>query len=551
VFQRINKTGSWELQQTLDEHVGAVTGLIFTNDGKQLLSCSSDRTVVVRDALEREEDGQIWTIFEMKRTKKTKATPVSMALLTDRDDALFVSTMDRNVQKWNLGTGHQMSSFKAGDGDGGDAVILSSLIHLASVNGSNILAGVSSTDKSLRLYNENGSMLGRDWGHTEGITDLTIISSKAKPTSEETVEKSLVTVAVDGTVFIWSFGAREPQKHDLSQSMELMGVTPTKNALSNKVPLRRVLSQSEMARFRQPSPEQEDNPTPTNPSKRLQQHTLGKKSSRFSLAQTPKLEPAPSSYDVPRRRSRLNRSPSPPSPNRRSPQHAPMRRKSYMDVSNRTSMAPVAPRPSRASNSSLPPQDLANGTDVICRALRSYRRKLASTTDNLPSEKLRELERELTATVRAVGEKAIRAKDDFNEDMMQKVLNQYSEKLIDILQERMNGTRISENRGSQSSANSGASSAEDEVAIETIEEAEEKSMIEEKAPTPVQSPQMSERSLITERPLIPERKSMTERPPLPERSRSLRRSITPQTVKVEEKSRKSRGSLTPLSISEG
>jgi WD40 repeat protein len=470
VFQKIAKTGSWALQQTLDEHVGAVTGLTFTNDGKQLLSCSSDRTVVVRDALEREENGQIWTIFEMKRCIQTKATPVSMALLVDRDDALFVSTMDRNVQKWNLGTGQQMSSFKAGDGEGGDAVILSSLIHLASVNGSNVLAGVSSTDKSLRLYNENGSILGRDWGHTEGITDLTIISSRKKSSCDEIVQKSLVTVAVDGTVFIWTFGARQPVKHDLSRSMELMGVMPTKDTLSAKPPLRRVLSQSEMARFRQSSPEQEEVNTPTNPPAKRMQHTLGKKTSRFSLAQTPKLEPAPSSYDsAPRRRTRLNRSPSPPSPNRRSPQHAPMRRKSYMDVSNRSS---TSVRPSaRTTNgtSTIPPQDLANGTDVICRALRSYRRKLASTSDNLPPEKLRELERELTATVRAVGEKAIKAKDAFEEGIMAKVLNQYSEKLIEILEERMNGVRISEKRGSASSA----SSAEDEVApdiVATIEE---------------------------------------------------------------------------------
>src|ERR1700753_2451238 len=49
VIQKTSK--SWELQQTLDEHVGAVTGLLFTADAKRLISCSSGRTVVVREGL--------------------------------------------------------------------------------------------------------------------------------------------------------------------------------------------------------------------------------------------------------------------------------------------------------------------------------------------------------------------------------------------------------------------------------------------------------------------------------------------------------------------
>lgn len=480
VFQRIAKTGSWELQQTLDEHVGAVTGLTFTNDGKQLLSCSSDRTIVVRDALKRQENGQVFTIFEIKRTLQTKGTPVAMALLTDRDDALFVSTMDRNVQKWNLASGQKLGEFKAGDGDGGDAVILSSLIHLASVNGSNILAGVSSTDKSLRLYNENGSILGRDWGHTEGITDLTIISLKPRVSSDDTVQKSLVTVAFDGTVFIWTFGARHPIKHDLSSSMELMGLTPVKDSLSSKPPLRRVLSQSEMARFRQSSPEQEET-TPTNASKRTQpMQPMIRKTSRFSLAQRPVLEPAPSSYDGSnRRRTKASRSPSPPSPKRSSPQHASMRRKSYMDVGARSASATGSTRASRASviPHATTPHDLAHNTDSICRALRSYRRKLAATSEPIPPEKLQELERELSAAVRAVGEKAIKAKDAFGESQIIKILNQFSEIMLEKFDQKINSASNSEKQLSESSAGAGvssASSAEDESTIKIVPETEEK-----------------------------------------------------------------------------
>jgi WD40 repeat protein len=486
-------TSSWVLQQTLDEHVGAVTGLMFTSDGKYLISSSSDRTIVVREALSRTEGGEVLTAFVIIRTITLKATPVSMTLLNDRGDVLLLSTMDRCVLKYSLSNGHQMSSFKTADSEGGDAVVLSSLTHLTTVNGSNILAGVSSTDKSLRLYDENGTLLSRDWGHTEGITDLTVLlssktfSPKQSNSSENSGRKCLVTVAVDGTVFIWTFGSRiPPHKADLSSSMELMGITPTKDILANKPPLRRVLSQSEMARFRQSSPEQDEhmmalnsnsntptNITPTNPIKRPTR-ALEKRASRFSLAQTPKLEPSISSYDSTggRRRTtmlRQTRSPSPPSPKaRKSPPRSSLavstsasivRRKSSLGLetgrfSRSTRNAPINSTPTPAAkeppasvatgaasgNASSPGnRELAASTDIICRALKAYRRKLAVSQDTLAPEMLRDIERELGLTARAVGEKAIKAKGAVDENVMVKVLSQYSERLIEMLDEKFKG----------------------------------------------------------------------------------------------------------------
>jgi WD40 repeat protein len=436
VLQKIGK--SWELQQTLDEHVGAVTGLLFTSDAKHLISCSSDRTAVVREGLSRNEGTETLFAFIITRTITLKATPVSMCLLTGRSDVLLLSSIDRCLLKYDLNTGHQLSTFKTADSEGGDAVVLSSLIHLTTVNGSNILAGVSSTDKSLRLYDENGIIIARDWGHTEGITELTTIQSSSKPLSDEQGQRCLVTVAVDGTIFIWTYGARAHAKSDLSQSMELMGITPTKDVLSNRPPLRRVLSQSEMARYRQPSPE-EDAPTPTNAFRRAPR-TLEKKSSRFSLAQTPKLEPSISSYDTLRRRTRTARSPSPNSPNRKSPPRqaaSNLHRKASSAESARPPRVSTAARASVGAGSQI---DLPGSTDTICRALRSYRRKLASSSDNLAPNCLRDIERELGLTARAVGEKALRSKEAVDENVMVKLLNQYSERLIEMLDERFRGS---------------------------------------------------------------------------------------------------------------
>jgi WD40 repeat protein len=466
IFQKTGKL--WELQQTLDEHVGAVTGVLFAGDAKHLISCSSDRTVVVREGLSRTEGNSTLFAFMIARTITLKATPVSMTLLNGRTDVLLLSTIDRCLLKYDLMTGHHVSTFKTADSEGGDAVVLSSLIHLTTVNGSNILAGVSSTDKSLRLYDENGSIIARDWGHTEGITELTTINN---PQSEDQGQKSLVTVAVDGTIFIWSYGARlTSAKSDLSSSMELMGITPTKDLLANKPPLRRVLSQSEIARFRQSSPEQEDQvPTPTNAGRRGARN-LEKKSSRFSLAQTPKLEPSLSSYDPTRRKTiRPVRSSSPTSPDRKSPPR-PVRvahRKASSEASQGRSRMSTTARASIGPGAASAANGLPASTDTICRALRSYRRKLATSNDSLAPECLRDIERELGLTARAVGEKALKNKEAVEESVMVKLLNQYSERLLEMLDERFKGVAVNGNGSMSKSENntSFSSSTEEDQAV--------------------------------------------------------------------------------------
>ncbi|KAF2431967.1 WD40 repeat-like protein [Tothia fuscella] len=435
--------GTWDLLQTLDEHVGAVTGLLFTSDGRQLISCSMDRTVVVREALSKKESGQLMTAFVIVRTITLKATPISMALPPDRDDLLLVSAIDRNVHKYNLHNGHVSDSFKAGDSEGGDAVVLSSLAHVPTSNGQSMIAGVSSTDKSIRLYDENGLLLGRDWGHTEGVTDLTVITSK----SEDKISDNsicLVTVAADGTAFIWSYGARSNSKHDISRSLELVGTTtPVKDLTVNKPPLRRVLSQSEMARFQQKLPDEEMTPT-TKPSR----PTLQKRTSRFPLAQTPRLEPSPmsSTYDPGGRKRNVKiTSPSPP-----------MSPRAQRGINRKPSLPLLSSARTRNITSKPPAEAIAlsTSTEQICRSLRFYRKKLTNSTDNLPAETLRELERELGLTARAVGERAMKAKGAADETVMVKLLSQYSERLLEMLDEKFAATLA---KGINSHASPGAS----------------------------------------------------------------------------------------------
>jgi WD40 repeat protein len=420
IFSRTG--GTWDLLQTLDEHVGAVNGIHFSRNGKRLVSSSSDRSIVVRDLLSREDgSGGMVRAFVMLRAIMLKSAPVSITWDVDQDDVLLVSTIDRQVHKYDISNGQCLNSFRACDTDGGDAVILSSLVHIPRGWSSSLIAGVSSTDKSIRIYEENGTLIARDWGHTEGVSDISLIQ---KVDGDDNA-KSLVTVAVDGTIFIWDL-ALSPNRHDTARSMDLLSVgTPTNSELlANKPPLRRVFSQSELARF-QRSPE-EDTVTPTgNRSPKLR-----KKLSKFTLAQTPKLEPSPLPSNTREVRSsgwqgqgsvrrNKNRSPSPPSP--RNPQLA--KRRASLDNRPRTK----APTSEFGS--------LGASTESLCRTLRAFRKRLATSNDTMSSELAREVEKELAATARAIGDR-VKPKE-FDETVIVKLLDQYSERLVNMLDEKI------------------------------------------------------------------------------------------------------------------
>ncbi len=434
-----DREDTWELMQTLDEHVGAVNGLLFSQTGSQLLSSSSDRTVVVREAITRVENGEMITAFLIVRTITLKATPLSMTLAADCDNILIVSTIDRIVQKIDLGSGHTTSAFKAADSDNGDAVIMCSLVHISAYKGPPIIAGVCSTDKSIRLYDESGCLLGRDWGHTEGITDIALITCKPEDDSEAP-GRSLVTVAADGTIFVWNLEVRPSHRYDLPGLLDPDGFsTISRDGLATKFPLRRVLSQSEIARFPGRSATDEA-VTPTG----SRTPTTRKGLPRLSMAQIPKLDPSPlpgargSSRspgfplaEVPGRGLFQNRSPSPPSPRNKKP--ATVRRPSLLESRARTRSAGNVRESGGGGSSS----SLIASTDQLCRTLRTYRKKLAASADALTSEAQRELERELGLTVRAVGEKAVRAARGMDESIMAKLLDQYSERLVELLDGRI------------------------------------------------------------------------------------------------------------------
>ncbi|EUC34786.1 hypothetical protein COCCADRAFT_3880 [Bipolaris zeicola 26-R-13] len=424
VFTRTGET--WDLLQTLDEHVGSVNGVTFSRDGTRLVSSSSDRSLVVRERLSLEDANGTNRAFVMSRAIIVKATPVSTAWDVDLDDTLLVSTIDRQVHKFDIRTGQCLSNFRACDTDGGDAVVLSSLVHISRGWGAPLIAGVSSTDKSIRVYDDNGLLVARDWGHTEGVSNIALVNTP-QSLADESSEKSLVTVAVDGTIFVWDLGIQTPSRPDPPKAPDLLAPnTPSKeDLLSNRPPLRRVLSQSELARYQRSNQEGDSTPSGSRSPK------LRKKLSKISLGSTstPKLEPSPipssardgqtTCQEKGTGRRNKNRSPSPPSP--RNTQRP--KRRGSTDARNRNKA------PAREFGT------IDGSTESLCRTLRAYRKRLANSTDTMSPELAKEVERELAVTARAIGDR-VKTKA-FEETVMIKLLDQYSERLVNMLDEKI------------------------------------------------------------------------------------------------------------------
>lgn len=312
-----------ELLQTTDDHIAAVNQLMFGQHGCALLSCSSDRTVVVREKAIRESGGETMIAFLQTRIITIKASPLSMCLVPDKDNILFVSALDRQITKIDFTTGTILESFKVADHDGDDHAVLNAIQVVSSPllgNGRSLLIGSSSTDKSVRIYDlDKQTLLSRESAHTEGISDLALLGPD--PTHEAS-RSSFVSTGHDSTIMLWTViknshlvltSTTELTQEHPNPSYDSDN-TPAKASPATLPPLRKVLTKVDIAEFVKPA-------SPRSPSLRdLSPARLKQKSSKLGLASSAIHEGDENASPSLRRRASAEerpksdrRSPSPPS----------------------------------------------------------------------------------------------------------------------------------------------------------------------------------------------------------------------------------------------
>lgn len=405
LFQRSQE--NLQLIQTMDDHVGAVVQLLFTRDGEKLLSSSADRTILVRDRVTREVDGETAVAYVISRIITLKSTPISMTLLPDNPNTLIASTMDRSIHKFDITSGRHIHSFRAADSDAtGDTVVMDSLTVAAEIPGQTpkLLVGASSTDKSIRVYDfDRNALLAGEFGHAEGVADVLLLETNSG-CLDKPLKRTIISSGMDGIVMIWNLSVQPQQLQDLSQanSRDDEG-TPSKELTASMPPLRRILSKTELAVFQQ----QDGLPATPTPVREQSPPLVRKKLSSYSLAPLKNGNSSTPSPTISSRRTpisynsteKLRRSPSPVSPKSATPKKASSaNNNSSSSSSTRRSSLDIRSRSKNHGKTEF--GTLSMSTEQMCRTLRAYRKKLNGSPDNLQSQK--DLERELNLTLRVL-----------------------------------------------------------------------------------------------------------------------------------------------------
>lgn len=425
--------GSFELLQTL-EYPSRVTDLLLSSD-QRIITCSMDRNIRVHELISK--IGEPDTLAAVQcRSIAIKASPTSLALDPD-SRSLWASALDRTVYQFDLETGRQLGAFKCVDENGSETVVLDSLnFGPAGTTSSSFLLGMSNTDKSIRMYDPStGAFVDREWGHTESINGVVLVE-------DDDTSRKAVSAGCDGTIMIWDVDSRDSPLGATSRSP-----SPAKDGIHgpNQPPLRRILSKAELAEFQRPSSSQGSRESPPRTLRNRKSRT-NLSSSCTSSAKTPTYpthrynSPSNGSIigDSPSRRTSSSRSCS--SPIDTSPKNRTLsRRPSLPALGSTPSTHAGARKKSSAINlrSSYNFGSLQLASEQTCRQLRAYREKLSST-EPLSPEMTAELENELRLTVTAIGERrANRGQQAITESVLGELLDQYSDKLVAILDEKL------------------------------------------------------------------------------------------------------------------
>lgn len=500
--QVFHKSGDgWVLTQTLDDHTASVSRVLLLEGGNKLLSCSSDRTIVIRELCRREAiNGSITMAYVPVRTLTTKASPVHMTPLSDA--TLIVSTMDRQIQKFDLNTGRSFHCFRATD-ESGDAVVMDA-ITVSRDKGlprARVLAGISTTDKSIRLYDLSGNLIDKEWGHTEGVSDVALLEREPKK-GEESGQTIVISTGTDGTIMIWGFTPKypEPEAATTATVVDTDGNSAKKEMTATRPPLRRVLSRSELMDFApKPGSAQTTRPASAHTGNSSPPRTLRRKTSAYGMnraassrgpstlpsvlpgtvSATTSATPTPSTTSddsvspstpvfatAPQPTSAGRKSTPPPAGGRESRKSN--RNRTPSPITSKAATVPIPPR--RASSttrmrgksvgSADAPVGVMGGVgnmnglaESLSRSLRSFRKKIdAGAKEGVKPEVLKELQRELGLTAKELGVSGERegksrgrsnastrglGPQDVGRDLMTQLLDTYSERLVSIVSEKL------------------------------------------------------------------------------------------------------------------
>jgi|GEM_PF-4469691 WD40 repeat protein len=177
----ITSNGSGQIIQKLEGHSREINILIFSGDGKQLFSGSSDKTIRIWETENWKcasiLEGHEWLVNSLKLTSDNKY--------------LYSGGWDTFIIKWDLQTFKEVDRFYSGNIGGIKCLELTN-------DDKQIISG--GDDKVVRIFNSsNFKIVAELIGHTDFVSCLSVSNDG----------KLLASGGWDGQIFIWFFSEQE------------------------------------------------------------------------------------------------------------------------------------------------------------------------------------------------------------------------------------------------------------------------------------------------------------------------------------------------------
>nr|XP_043622412.1 mitogen-activated protein kinase-binding protein 1 [Erigeron canadensis] len=177
---------NFDLVASIDEHLAPASSVKLTGNGRRIITCGSDKSLIFCDVAGRNDD---YNISLSHQQKTCHGTINDIAIDPSTRIAVTVG-QDKKINMIDIASGKVIKSFKQG-GDFGDPIKVS-------LDASCSYVACSYSDKSICVYDfVSGEMAARAMGHGEGINGIIFLPDC----------KHLVSVSSDGCIFVWKVPA--------------------------------------------------------------------------------------------------------------------------------------------------------------------------------------------------------------------------------------------------------------------------------------------------------------------------------------------------------
>ncbi|KAJ9548772.1 hypothetical protein OSB04_021315, partial [Centaurea solstitialis] len=177
MIQLFDANRNFDLIASVDDHSAAVTAVKLTGNGRKIISCSSDRSLIIRDVAGR---GTQYDISHSHQQIASGGTVCDLAIDTTTETVVT----DKSINIFNVAAGQVIRSFKQG-GDFGDPIKVA-------LDPSCSYLVCSYSDRSICMYDfMSGEMVACGLGHGEAINGIIFLPDC----------KHLV--GSDGCIFVW------------------------------------------------------------------------------------------------------------------------------------------------------------------------------------------------------------------------------------------------------------------------------------------------------------------------------------------------------------